>query len=303
MNDARCVERSISRCTQSMSTHNVIIIISMIIPCCISRSMVTEIEIMKRVRHRYVVSLYELYESPNCLWIVLELVTGGDLRSHLASQATYTEAHASKHMKEILEGLHYLHNRGVVHRDLKLDNILLTEGGDIKIADFGLSALVDDSDYDFNDSGVSGLRRIGCVDTNDSCKRAVHKEGCAETVNSIFQHLMEVEIDVVGIFLDMSKCSRCNLKYSNPVTLLITCKLFFFHTHFEHLNCAGKRKAFNKLNERWGTPSCYAPELIRVSGGDSTSLHPPQQPQALSLSMCMSILFPAKIYYSFKLIF
>ena len=108
-------------------------------------SMTTEIEIMKRVRHRHVVSLYELFESPSCLWLVLELVDGGDLRSLLASHTHYSEASASRHMGQILQGLHYLHSRGVVHRDIKLDNILLmgsSEGSYVKIADFGLSALI-----------------------------------------------------------------------------------------------------------------------------------------------------------------
>lgn len=119
-------------------------------------SMATEIEIMKRVRHPSVVSLYELYESPTCLWLILELVNGGDLRGIVASHAKYTEAMASKHMKQILDGLHYLHSRGVVHRDIKLDNILINSSGDIKIADFGLSALIATSNtqYDF---------KVGCL--------------------------------------------------------------------------------------------------------------------------------------------
>lgn len=95
-------------------------------------SMATEIEIMKRVRHRHVVSLVELYESPSCLWLILELVEGGDLRTLLAQHTHYSEAMASRHMRQMLEGIHYLHSRGVVHRDIKLDNILLNiphEGG------------------------------------------------------------------------------------------------------------------------------------------------------------------------------
>ena len=85
-----------------------------------------EVEVMKRVQHRHVVSLYELYETPACLWLVLELVDGGDLRSCLASRKLYTEALISRHMRQLFDGLHYLHSRGIVHRDIKLDNILVT---------------------------------------------------------------------------------------------------------------------------------------------------------------------------------
>lgn len=125
-----------------------------------AQSMSTEIEIMKRVRHRHVVSMYELYETPKCLWIVLELVDGGDLYHFLAHTPTYNEVVASRQMKQILLGVHYLHSLGIVHRDLKLENLLLcmSPGGgtfDIKIADFGLSALVriDEDGYDPEESG------------------------------------------------------------------------------------------------------------------------------------------------------
>lgn len=91
-----------------------------------AQSMSTELEIMKRIRHRHVVSMYELYETPNCLWMVLELVSGGDLYHHLATQTGYSEAVASRYMKQMLQGVHYLHSLGIVHRDLKLENILLS---------------------------------------------------------------------------------------------------------------------------------------------------------------------------------
>jgi hypothetical protein len=93
-----------------------------------AQSMSTEIEIMKRIRHRHIVSMYELYETPKCLWIVLELVDGGDLYHFLGSATVYNEVIASRQMKQILQGIHYLHSLGIVHRDLKLDNILLSVG-------------------------------------------------------------------------------------------------------------------------------------------------------------------------------
>lgn len=122
-----------------------------------AQSMSTEIEIMKRIRHRNVVSMYELYETPKCLWIILELVDGGDLHHYLTHTLHYNEVMASRQFKQVLQGLHYLHSLGVVHRDLKLDNILLQGSGataDLKIADFGLSALVriEEDGYDAEES-------------------------------------------------------------------------------------------------------------------------------------------------------
>lgn len=71
-----------------------------------AQSMSTEIEIMKRMRHQNVVTMYELYEAPAALWMILELVDGGDIRQYLtANRPTYTEAHAAQHLKEILQGM------------------------------------------------------------------------------------------------------------------------------------------------------------------------------------------------------
>ena len=110
-----------------------------------AQSMTTEIEIMKRIRHRHIVSLYELFESAQCMWLILELVEGTGLRGVLADIKHYSESIAARYIKQILLGIHYLHNHGVIHRDLKLDNMLLhgeVANGLVKIADFGLSALI-----------------------------------------------------------------------------------------------------------------------------------------------------------------
>ena len=120
-------------------------------------SMNTEIEIMKHVRHRHVVGLFELFESEKCMWLILELVQGGDLNFFISNHETYSERVVSHLFSQLLSGVHYLHGRGIIHRDLKLDNILLhgtVENGDVKIADFGLSALVKvgSTGYDRKDS-------------------------------------------------------------------------------------------------------------------------------------------------------
>lgn len=131
-----------------------------------AQSMSTEIEIMKRIRHRNVCSMYELYESPQKLWIILELVNGGDLHRFVANSSQFNEVIASRYFKQILKGVHYLHSLGVVHRDLKLDNILLAGSGSgavVKVADFGLAALVrlDEMGYDIEESAKrKGYREL-----------------------------------------------------------------------------------------------------------------------------------------------
>lgn len=64
--------------------------------------MSTEIEIMKRIRHRHVVSMYELYETPKCLWMILELVTSGDVHHFIAGMAMYHEGVAARLMKQVI---------------------------------------------------------------------------------------------------------------------------------------------------------------------------------------------------------
>jgi len=103
-----------------------------------------EIEIMKRVSHPNVLCLKEMFETPNQISLVLELVAGGELFFKIVERGSYSEKDASSIVRQIAEGVMYLHARNICHRDLKPENLLVsTEDGKetIKIADFGLSKI------------------------------------------------------------------------------------------------------------------------------------------------------------------
>ena len=100
-----------------------------------------EISIMKLVRHPHVVQLKEVLASRTKIFIVLELVTGGELFDLIVSQGRFDEKTARNYFQQLVVGTQYCHKQGVVHRDLKPENLLLDDNSNLKISDFGLSSL------------------------------------------------------------------------------------------------------------------------------------------------------------------
>jgi len=104
-----------------------------------------EVAILQKVgSHRNVVALRDVFETEDEWYLVMELVTGGELFERLVKQGPYSEKEASRLMQQIGEGVDWLHSQGVCHRDLKPENLLLSEPNDagditVKICDFGLS--------------------------------------------------------------------------------------------------------------------------------------------------------------------
>jgi len=100
-----------------------------------------EIKIMSVTKHPRIVELRGIYDSPDTLFIVMDLLEGGELYDEIIRREVFTEKEASYVLKQLLEALAYLHDKGFVHRDLKLENLLLCSKNtlDIKVADFGLS--------------------------------------------------------------------------------------------------------------------------------------------------------------------
>ncbi|RNA20795.1 calcium calmodulin-dependent kinase type 1 isoform X2 [Brachionus plicatilis] len=105
-----------------------------------------EIAVLKKLKHPNIVELVDTFEDDYFVYLIMELVTGGELFDRIVAKGSYTEKDASKLIKQILEAVDYMHDQGIVHRDLKPENLLYEspdEDSIIKISDFGLSKGID----------------------------------------------------------------------------------------------------------------------------------------------------------------
>ncbi|GMI81618.1 CBL-interacting protein kinase 3, SNF1-RELATED PROTEIN KINASE 3.17 [Hibiscus trionum] len=100
-----------------------------------------EIATMKLIKHPNVVRLYEVMGSKTKIFIVLEFITGGELFDKIVNNGRMREDEARRYFHQLINAVDYCHSRGVYHRDLKPENLLLDAYGNLKISDFGLSAL------------------------------------------------------------------------------------------------------------------------------------------------------------------
>lgn len=92
---------------------------------------------INKARHPFLVGLHSCFQTETRIYFVMEYISGGDLMLHIQRQQ-FSEKRAKFYAVEVLLALEYFHQNGVVYRDLKLDNILLTLDGHVKVADYGL---------------------------------------------------------------------------------------------------------------------------------------------------------------------
>jgi len=101
-----------------------------------------EVEIMHKVHHPHAVELVEMFETKKKIWMVMELLTGGELFDRIVSKGSYSEKEASGVVRAVASALEYLHATGITHRDLKPENLLYKspdQDAPIKLTDFGLA--------------------------------------------------------------------------------------------------------------------------------------------------------------------
>ena len=103
------------------------------------KKVMQEVNLLKVLKHKNIVRLFENFENEKYLLYVIELCAGGDLLSFVRRRKRLDEREAKYLFKQVALGLAYCHRNLVLHRDIKLENLLLDEEGIVKICDFGVS--------------------------------------------------------------------------------------------------------------------------------------------------------------------
>ena len=103
------------------------------------QSVKQEINILKSVKHKHIVQLYEVLQTPRHIYIIMEYCEGKDLLDYILTKNKLSEEESLKFFQQLINALFYLHSQNIAHRDIKIDNMLLDRNRDLKLVDFGLS--------------------------------------------------------------------------------------------------------------------------------------------------------------------
>jgi len=137
----------------------------------------TEVEIMRRIDHPTIVKLYDVFETEDKVYLVMELLTGGELFDRIVDVGHFSEKDAVEMTHKLVSAVMYMHEQGVVHRDLKPENMLMTDESKeaaVKITDFGLSKITD---------GHSALMKTPCGTPGYIAPEVLHMKGYGREVD------------------------------------------------------------------------------------------------------------------------
>jgi serine/threonine protein kinase len=98
-----------------------------------------EIHHHRKLHHEHIVQLYEILATETHIWLVTELCLGGELFDYLVERGRVLEGEARRLFGELTVAVGFMHRRGVVHRDLKLENVLLDGELRVKLCDLGFA--------------------------------------------------------------------------------------------------------------------------------------------------------------------
>ncbi|ESO98301.1 hypothetical protein LOTGIDRAFT_91944, partial [Lottia gigantea] len=125
---------------------------------CVKKDAVTnvmrEVDILKTLDHPFLVNLWFTFQDEEDMFVVVDLLLGGDLRYHMQQDVVYSEDQVKLYICEIGLALDYLQRNHILHRDIKPDNILLDEGGHVHITDFNIATVLNPGELATSMSGT-----------------------------------------------------------------------------------------------------------------------------------------------------
>jgi len=118
-------------------------------------SVINERKLLSYLKHPYIVNMQYAFQDRENLYLVMDLMKGGDLRFHINQNSTFDETQSKFFAACIVTGLEYLHVNSIIHRDIKPENLVLDNKGYLRITDFGIARLLS-SDNSRDTSGTPG---------------------------------------------------------------------------------------------------------------------------------------------------
>ncbi len=118
-------------------------------------SIMSERNLLATLNHSFIVNMYFAFQDFYNLYLVMDLLTGGDLRYHIAHKRSFTESETKFFISNMILALEYIHSRNIIHRDIKPENLVLESNGYLRITDFGV-AKINEEDNSSETSGTPG---------------------------------------------------------------------------------------------------------------------------------------------------
>ncbi|XP_015846425.3 putative sperm motility kinase W [Peromyscus maniculatus bairdii] len=100
---------------------------------------ITEVEILQSVKHRNIVNFFHVIDTSSTTYLIMEYVSGKDLEYFLRERDFLEENEVRPIFQQVVSGVHFLHQKRIAHRDIKLENILIDRAGNVKLCDFGMA--------------------------------------------------------------------------------------------------------------------------------------------------------------------
>lgn len=98
--------------------------------------------VLEHINHPYLVNLAYAFQTPTKLYFIMQFMKGGELFQHLTNARKFPEKRAKFYVMQIVLGLGHLHSEGIMYRDLKLENVLMDDLGNVSLTDFGMAKIL-----------------------------------------------------------------------------------------------------------------------------------------------------------------